>query len=77
MRVKAQGVIPVTKDMDIIDEGFNLFRLNVLFKNYSIDGPADKLLVYIFVCLSQCFKLTEQEYVFIYAEKCRQELKKD
>lgn len=61
IRAKTQGIIPLTKDFDIIDEGFRLFRLNVLFKNYSIDGNADKLLVYVFVCLSQCFKVTEHE----------------
>lgn len=46
-------------EIDIIDEAFQYFRINVLFKNYEIQGPADKVIVYLSVLLSHMFKLTE------------------
>lgn len=47
-------------NMDIIDEAFAYFRINVLFKNFEIKGPGDKVLVYLFVLLSHLFKVVEQ-----------------
>lgn len=43
-------------NMDIIDEAFAFFRINVLFKNYEIRGPGDKIIVYLMVFLSHLFK---------------------
>ena len=43
-------------NIDIIDEAFEYFRVNVLFKNFEIKGPGDKVLVYLFVLLSHLFK---------------------
>lgn len=48
------------KGCDIIDEAFMYFRVNVLFKNFEIRGPGDKVLVYMFVFLSHLFKTVEQ-----------------
>ena len=47
-------------NMDIIDEAFTFFRVNVLFKNFEIKGPGDKVLVYLFVLLSHLFKTVDQ-----------------
>jgi actin related protein 2/3 complex subunit 3 len=42
--------------LDIIDEGLIYFRANVLFKNFNIEGDADKLLVYIIVFIQKCLE---------------------
>lgn len=47
-------------NIDIIDEAFAYFRINILFKNFEIKGPGDKVLVYLFVLLSHLFKIVEQ-----------------
>jgi len=43
---------------DIIDEAFKYFRVNVLFKNFEIKGPGDKILIYVFVLISHLFRNT-------------------
>ena len=43
-------------ELDIIDEAIIYFRANVLFKNFNIDGDADKLLVYITVFIQKCLE---------------------
>ena len=48
---------------DIIDEAFKVFRINVLFKNYEIRGPGDKVLIYLLVLISYLFKSTEGLYL--------------
>ena len=49
--------VPLSEiELDIIDEGIIYFRANVLFKNFSIDGDADKLLVYITVFIQKCLE---------------------
>jgi hypothetical protein len=50
--------------MDIIDEAIAYFRVNVLFKNFELRGPADKVLVYLMVLLSHMFKVLENVYPF-------------
>ena len=42
--------------LDIIDEALIYFRINVLFKNFNIEGDADKLLVYIIVFIQKCLE---------------------
>ena len=42
--------------LDIIDEALIYFRINVLFKNFNIEGDADKLLVYITVFIQKCLE---------------------
>lgn len=55
--------------MDVIDEAFAFFRINVLFKNYEVKGPGDKVLIYLFVFLSHLFKLAENMYLFMVNKK--------
>lgn len=62
--------------MDIIDEAFAFFRVNVLFKNYELKGPADKVLVYLFVLLSHMFKSTENMYLMLNFRKDEAQAKK-
>lgn len=65
LRTQTNGPAPLTKDRDIIDEALEFFRVNVLFKSFDIKGPADVVLVYLLVCIGQCFKITENEYILI------------
>ena len=44
----------VCVEHDIIDETLRYFKANIFFKNYSIDGPADRVLVYLTLYVSQC-----------------------
>ena len=53
-----QGFQKINGD-DIIDEAFKYFRVNVLFKNFEIKGPADKALIYLLVLISHLFRSTE------------------
>ena len=32
---------------DIIDEAINFYRYNVFFRNYEVQGGADRLLIYL------------------------------
>ena len=43
---------------DVIDEAFKVFRINVLFKNFEIKGPGDKVMIYLMVLISYLFKST-------------------
>jgi actin related protein 2/3 complex subunit 3 len=53
-------------NMDIIDEALLYFRVNVLFKNFEIKGPGDKVLVYLFVLISHIFKTLDQMYIVFF-----------
>ena len=56
-----------TSTHDIVDEAIHLYRANILFKNYKIKGPADRILIYLtcFIQKSleqmQRFKTEEQQ----------------
>ena len=51
LKVKLEDI-----ELDIIDEAIIYFRANVLFKNFNIEGDADKLLVYITVFIQKCLE---------------------
>ncbi len=53
----SSNMLPKDKP-DIIDEAFQLFRVNVLFKDFPIEGPADKVLVYLIVLIGFMLKST-------------------
>lgn len=42
------------KELDIIDETFRVFKSNMLFKSFEIEGPADNSLIYITLYIQQC-----------------------
>ncbi len=46
-------VNPNDNSFDIIDEAILYFRVNIFFKNFPIDGPADKLIVYLTVFIQK------------------------
>ncbi|KAG5984579.1 hypothetical protein E4U55_004130 [Claviceps digitariae] len=45
---------PDSESYDILDEVISLFRANTFFRNFEIQGPADRLLVYGIWFLSDC-----------------------
>lgn len=50
---------PPQSEYDIIEETLDLFRANCFFKNFEIKGPADRLLIYGILFVSDCLsKLT-------------------
>jgi actin related protein 2/3 complex subunit 3 len=42
--------------MDIIDEAIDFFRANVLFRQYDPQGPADRVLCYLTIYISECLR---------------------
>ncbi|KIR60459.1 arp2/3 complex 21 kDa subunit [Cryptococcus bacillisporus CA1873] len=54
---KIRGPAPLSSDPsqpDIIEESLDLFRANCLFRNFEIKGPADRLLIYLILFISDC-----------------------
>ncbi|KYK56161.1 ARP2/3 complex 21 kDa subunit [Drechmeria coniospora] len=47
---------PDSESYDILDETIALFRANTFFRNFEIQGPADRLLVYGIWFLSDCLQ---------------------
>ncbi|KKY22636.1 putative arp2 3 complex subunit arc18 [Phaeomoniella chlamydospora] len=45
---------PDSDSYDILDEVLSLFRANTFFRNFEIKGPADRLLIYGILFLSEC-----------------------
>jgi len=41
---------------DIIDETLQYFKANVFFKNYEIKTPADRVLIYLTLYVTECLK---------------------
>ncbi|ABN67022.1 subunit of the Arp2/3 complex [Scheffersomyces stipitis CBS 6054] len=42
------------QEYDIVEEVLDLFRANSFFKNFDINGPADRLLIYGILFVSDC-----------------------
>jgi actin related protein 2/3 complex subunit 3 len=45
---------PNSESYDALDELLSLFRPNTFFRNFEIKGPADRLLIYGILFLSEC-----------------------
>ncbi|KKA20357.1 ARP2/3 complex subunit Arc18 [Rasamsonia emersonii CBS 393.64] len=45
---------PNSESYDCVDEILSLFRANVLFRNFEIKGPADRMLIYGILFVSEC-----------------------
>ncbi|EKX39159.1 hypothetical protein GUITHDRAFT_154523 [Guillardia theta CCMP2712] len=51
----------LTEDaMDIVDEAITYYRANVFFRNYEIQGGADRILVYLTLYISSCLARIER-----------------
>lgn len=44
---------------DIVDEAITFFRANVFFRNFDIESPADKLLIYLTFYINVALKKLE------------------
>ena len=45
---------PDSESYDVLDEVLSLFRANTFFRNFEIQGPADRLLIYGILWISEC-----------------------
>lgn len=56
IKSKVKGSAPPGPDGqdDCIDEAIALFRANVLYASFDVEGPADRLLCYLTMYISQC-----------------------
>lgn len=45
---------PESESYDALDDVISLFRANTFFRNFEIKGPADRLLIYGILFLSEC-----------------------
>lgn len=50
----AESPDPDDQSYDILDEVLSLFRANTFFRNFEIQGPADRLLIYGILFVSEC-----------------------
>lgn len=50
----AESPDPDAESYDILDEVLSLFRANTFFRNFEIQGPADRLLIYGILFVSEC-----------------------
>ena len=48
---------------DLVDEAIKLFRPNVMFRNFEINGGGDRVLVYLLLFTHQCLKKIEKKPV--------------
>ena len=46
---------------DIVDEALDYFKANCLFKNYEVNGPADRVLIYLTLYIHQCLTKLESK----------------
>ncbi|KAK3485403.1 ARP2/3 complex 21 kDa subunit [Neurospora hispaniola] len=53
---------PDSESYDILDETLALFRANTFFRNFEIQGPADRLLVYGIWFISDCLGRIKPHY---------------
>ena len=49
-----------TSAPDILDESIELFRANCFFRNFTIDGPSDRTLIYGILFVSDCLAKLQQ-----------------
>ena len=45
-----------TGSHDIVDEAIHLFRANILFKNYKVQGGGDKIVIYLTCFIQKCLE---------------------
>jgi len=50
----SQSPEPDSESYDALDEVLSLFRANTFFRNFEIQGPADRLLIYGILFVSEC-----------------------
>jgi len=63
LKTKYKGPAPQAPpdQEDIIDEAISYFKANVLFRNYEVKGPADRVLIYLTLYISSCLTKCEKQ----------------
>jgi len=58
LKTKSKGPAPPApaKEDDVVDEAVKFWRVNVLFKNFEPEGPADLLLAYMTVMIGEIIR---------------------
>jgi len=56
----------IDKDDDVVDEAIRLFRANVLFRNFEVQGGGDRILVYLTLFIHQVRIENLQVYIFTF-----------
>lgn len=64
-------VDPDSESYDPLDEVLSLFRANTFFRNFEIKGPADRLLIYGILFVSECLGRLRASMPMKEAEKVR------
>ena len=54
--MQAKDPAAIVHKTDVVDEAISFFRANVLFRNFEVKGPTDKLLLYLTLYISACLK---------------------
>ncbi|CEN60672.1 actin-related protein 2/3 complex subunit 3 [Aspergillus pseudodeflectus] len=62
-------VQPDSESYDCVDEILSLFRANVLFRNFEINGPADRMLIYGTLFITECLGKVKPAMTVREAEK--------
>jgi len=65
----AFDVDPDSESYDPLDEVLSLFRANTFFRNFEIKGPADRLLIYGILFVSECLTKVKSNMSLKEAEK--------
>ena len=62
IKTQFKGPAPVMREAqdDVIDEALNFFKANVLFRNYEVKGPADRVLLYLTYYAKQALQKIER-----------------
>ena len=68
-------VDPDSESYDPLDEVLSLFRANTFFRNFEIKGPADRLLIYGILFVSECLGKIRSSMGQRDAEKVRSALR--
>lgn len=66
------NIDPDSESYDPLDEVLSLFRANTFFRNFEIKGPADRLLIYGILFLSECLSKIKPSMSKKEAEKVEQ-----
>ena len=56
--LRASSGLQAVDARDVVDETIYTYRANVLFRNFEVKGPADKLLIYLTLFVCQCLRRT-------------------
>lgn len=67
--VKGPAPASVSADKDIVDEAIELFRANVWFRSFTPNGPADLLLAYLTIYITELIRFHAKDKTAAEAKK--------